>query len=261
MHTRTVFGIILGFCLVCGGSSRLRAATYYNMQQYDGNGVAGAVGNGFLQFSNNSSTIRANFVKGMGSFTDNLVIFIDTTPGGFTSTASLSDKNTILETSISGLGLSRSVANFAPGFEADYAIALGLGTGSAVYKLVNDSTGPHLELVRSGLNLQYTDNPNAPSYSFQFTWGDIGLPNANTNFFKFESSYINSSGARSLQSFEDLTGQDAFRTVTFTNYDTYGVPPVPENTNAALAVFGGLVVIFTVGKRACHYRQPKASDR
>jgi hypothetical protein len=102
----------------------------------------------------------------------------------------------------------------------------------------------------------YIDSPNHPTYSFQFDWIDIGLPNSNTNFFKFETTYITSNGSRTLQSFEGLTGKDGYDFVTFTNYDTYGVPPVPENTNVALAVFGGLVLTFGLGKKAgCYFKR------
>ena len=247
MQTRTFCQWVLGlFLLLCPG--QLRAALY-NFQEYEGNGVAGAIGSASLQFSNNNYTVYANLIKGIGSFVDNLVIFVDTAPGGFTTTSAFNDKG-LLESAISGFSVSRSVATFAPGFEADYAIALGVNSGSAVYKLVNDASGPHLELVRSGLNFRYTDSPNHPTYSFQFDWADIGLPNRNTNFFKFETTYITSSGSRSLQSFEGLTGKAGFDFVTFTNYDTYGVPPVPENTNMALAVFGGIMLAFGLGKRA-----------
>ncbi len=224
-------------------------AALYNYQMYQGNGVAGAVGDATLALSNNTTTVYANFVKGIGSFVDNLVIFVDSSAGGFTSTSRFSDKGNALESSISGFKVSRSVATFAPGFAADYAIALGVNSGSAVYKLVDDATGTHLELVRSGLNFVHTDTPNNPSYSFQFDWADIGLPSLSTNFFKFETSYITGNGNRSLQSFEGLTGNVGYDFVTFTNYDTYGVQPVPENTNAALAVFGGIAVTCALGNR------------
>lgn len=254
INARLLFGLALcGFALLSPPAS-LRAAGYYNYQSYDGNGVGGAVGNATLALSNNNYTVYANFVKGIGSFSDNLVIFIDTVSGGYSTTGVFSDYNNAQEASISGYrGLSRSTANFAPGFQADYAIVLGINIGSGIYKLVDDGTGPHVQLIRDGLNFVFTDSPNHPSYSFQFDWADLGLPNRNTNFFKFETSYISSNGYRSLQSFEDLTGEEGYKTINFTNYDTYGVPPVPENTTSALAVFGGLAGVAALGKR---FRRP-----
>src|ERR1700716_2789441 len=99
-------------------------AAMYNTQTYNGNGVAGAVGNASLTMSNSTSVVYAKLTKGIGSFQENLVIFIDCAPGGFTSTSPFSDKATALETAISGVKLSRSTANFAADFQADYAIAL-----------------------------------------------------------------------------------------------------------------------------------------
>jgi hypothetical protein len=250
---RSTFSLlaVCTFLFSFSGVSSL-AAMYNNYQMYPGNGVEGPVGNATLALSNSTTTVRANFIKGIGSFVDNLVIFIDCAPGGYTSTRSFSDNATPLESAVSGYKVSRSVGNFAPGFEADYAIALGVNSGSAVYKLVDDGAGPHLQLVRSGLNFVYVDSPNHASYSFQFDWADIGLPNQATNFFKFESTYITSNGWRWLQSFEGLTGTAGFdNTITFTNYDTYGVPPVPENTTVALAVFGGFALVVAWRNRVC----------
>jgi hypothetical protein len=235
------FASLLGWCVVVFllSQNNTRAAMY-NYQMYPGNGVAGAVGNATLAMSNTTSTVRVNFVKGIGSFSDNLVIFVDTAPGGYASTSPFSDRLNALQSAVSGYNTQRSVANFAPGFEADYAIVIGVNSGSAVFKLVDDGTGPHLQLVRNGLNFVVTDSPNHPSYSFQFDWVDIGLPAQATNFFKFETSYISSNGYRRLQSFETVTGTEGFNTINFSNYDTYGVPPVPENTTVALGIFGGI---------------------
>jgi hypothetical protein len=262
MNTRALFLLICAICFFTFSCSRVSAA-YYNWQAYNGNGVAGAVGNATLQMSNNQYTVYANFIKGIGSFIENFVIYIDCAPGGFTSTASLSDKGTALETAVSGFGLNRSTATFAPGFAADYAIALGINSGSALYKLVNDATGPHLQIVTEALNFVHTDSPNHPSYSFQFDWAYLGLPNKNTNFFKFETTYITSNGYRTLESFEGLTGNRGYDFVTFTNFDTYGVPPIPESTNIALALFGGIVLTVGLGKRARSYfkQKPRSTSR
>ncbi len=251
MQMRIFPAAFVAHCLLLAPTPLAAALAGYNYQEYHGVGIGGAVGDGTLQLSNNTTTVRANFIKGPGnSFVDNLVLFVDTVPGGFTTTSVFSDKANTLESSVSGYSTLRSVATFAPGFGADYAIALGVNSGSAVYKLVDDATlGPHLELVRWGLNFLYTDSPNHATYSFQFDWADLGLPNRNTNFFKFESTYITGTGSRSLQSFEGLTGKPGFDFVTFTNYDTYGVPPIPENSNVALAIFGGLVLAIGIGSK------------
>jgi hypothetical protein len=241
--------IVLGLFLL--SSVRLSAA-YYNRQDYQGNGLGGGIlGHGSLQMSNNTTTVRANFIKGAGSFTDSLVIYIDSVPGGLSTTANLNNNANAMESAISGYKISRSVANFAPGFGADYAIVLGINSGSGIYRIVENGSSPYIEQIHL-LTTGPMDNGSLPSYYFQFDWTDIGLTAANTNFFKFESTYITSTGSRMLDSFEGLTGTGGFNTITFTNFDTYGVQPIPENTNAALAIFGGIVISVVVIQRVRH---------
>src|SRR5579859_3554472 len=150
---------VLGFL----ASQNTARAAMYNYQMYPGNGVAGAVGNATLGMSNNTTTVKVNFVKGIGSFSYNLVLFVDSAPGGFTGTSRLFDNTNALYSAVSGFNTQKSIANFAPGFGADYAIVVGVNSGSAVFKLVDDGTGPHLQLVRNGLNFVVTDSPNHPS--------------------------------------------------------------------------------------------------
>jgi hypothetical protein len=223
-------------------------AAYYNRQSYPGQGRAGVVGSGTLMMSNSTATVYAGFDKGTGSFTDNLVMFIDSGPGGYTTTSVFSDRANPQETAISGYSVSRSIANFAPGFAADYAIVVGVNNGGGIYQLVDDGTGPYALLVRS-ITLNPPGDPNTPQLYWQFDWTDIGLPRGNTNFFKFETSLISQNGYRFLQSFEGITGEEGYKTITFTNYDTYGVQPIPENTTAALGVFGGVAAIISVVAR------------
>lgn len=224
-------------------------AAYYNRQTYYGTGGAGPVGDSNLSMSNNASSILVGFNKGTGSFSDNLVMFIDSAPGGFTTTSGFTNNANALEIAISGYKTSRSVANFAPGFAADYAIVVGVNNGCGIYKLVNDGTGPNLQLIRN-FNISPPGSPNYPQYNWQFDWADIGLSNGNTNFFKFETSLITATGSRALQSLEVVTGTSGFGTITFSNYDTYGVQPVPENTSVALAIFGGIAVLVAVTSRS-----------
>jgi hypothetical protein len=213
------------------------SAAYYNRQSYPGQGAAGVIGSSTLSMSNSISTVYVGLNRGSGSFTDNLVMFIDSVPGGYTTTSGFPDRANPLETAISGYSSGRSTANFAPGFAADYAIVVGVDNGCGVYQLVTDDLGTHVVQLRT-FNIAPIGEPNAPQFWWQFDWSEIGLPRANTNFFKFETSLISQYGYRYLQSFEGFTGVQGFNTVTFTNYDTYGVPPIPEATTSALAIFG-----------------------
>ena len=124
------------------------AAAYYNMQSYSGKPSVGSVGGGTLSMSNMTDRVYAGFTRGTYAFQYNLVMFIDSVPGGYTTTGVLSDKADIRQTAISGYGTSRSTANFAPGFAADYAIVVSVSSGSGLYKIVDDGTGPHLQQIR-----------------------------------------------------------------------------------------------------------------
>jgi hypothetical protein len=213
-------------------------AAYYNRQSYEGQGAGGVVGSGTLSMSNSAATVYVGLDRTRGSFTDNLVMFIDTGPGGYTTTGVFSDKGSVQEIAISGNNVERSTANFAPDFAADYAIVVSVNNGCGIYQLLDDGTGPHVALIRN-FNIAPPGDPNTPQFWWQFDWSDIGLQRANTNFFKFETSLISINGYRYLQSFEGITGVQGYDAITFTNYDTYGVPPIPETTTTALGILGG----------------------
>ena len=217
---------------------------------YSGNGSTGAggpVGQGSLNLTDNGTTISATFNKGGSAgtgFNDVLVLFVDSVSGVFTDTTHFSDStSTGLRRAVSGLinTDNRSTAIFAPGFTADYAIAVSVDFGAAVFHLVSGGPGS-LELIRN-IPFSPTDSKTRPTYNFSFDWADVGLDSSSAKNLRFESSYITQTGSRSLESFESLSGTAGFGgTVTFNNYDLYPLPLVPEPANAALAVFGGIVV-------------------
>ena len=207
----------------------------------------GEVGNGSLTLKDNGITVSGTFTRGGGApFDGDLVLFIDCAPGGFSSTSTFTDNSGELTRAISGLnefGTKRSTANFASGFTADYAIALGLNPGGVIYHLAQTDSGPVLEYLGSAY-LSPRDSPISATYTFSFDWQTIGLPNSRTNFFKFETVYATQFGANSKESFESVGGSSGWGgTLNFSNYDVYGVDPVPEMTSAALVVFGGILLI------------------
>jgi hypothetical protein len=222
----------------------------------------GEVGNGSLTLSDNGITVSATFTRGTAPFDGDLVLFIDCVPGGFTSTSTFTDTSSELTRAISGLndtGTKRNIANFAPGFAADYAVAVGVNPGGVIYRLTQTSSGPAIEWVGSAY-LSPTDQQIASAYTFRFDWQQIGLPRSRTNFFKFEALYASALGGRSLESFESVSGSGGWgATLNFSNYDVYGVNPVPETTNAALAVFGGMMII--AGTANSHRRALKRKAR
>jgi hypothetical protein len=206
----------------------------------------GEIGNGSLDLKDNGVTVTATLTRGGAPFDGDLVLFIDCVPGGFTSTSVFSDNSSELTRAISGVdasGTMRNIANFAPGFTADYAIAVGVNPGGAIYHLAQSGSGTILEYLGSAY-FSPQDSQIFATYTFSFDWQKIGLPRSRTNFFKFESIYATQLGRRSTESFESLTGSGNWgSTLKFSNDDVYGVNPVPETTNTALVVFGGIIVI------------------
>jgi hypothetical protein len=216
------------------------AALYYGNNQPSG----GAVSGGSLQLTDNGTTVSATFNRGSDYFAENLVLFIDSVAGGFGSTLNFGDTANQLTRNISGINSdasARSVATFASGFAADYAIVVGYqNPNGGLYRLANGGSDSMERLANVVLNPG--DSQTSSSYTFSFSLSDIGLPAGSGNYFKLESSYVNVLGSRTLQSFQSLSGSAGYNPVTFGNYSTYGVEPVPEMSNVALIIFGGMAV-------------------
>jgi hypothetical protein len=217
---------------------------------YSGNNQPpdGAVSGGSLQLTDNGTSVSATFTRGSGWFAENLVLFIDSVAGGFSSTSGFRDTLNPITCNISGIssdGSSRALATFASGFAADYAIVVGYqNPNGGLYQLANGGSESLNKL--GNVVLTPGDSQTSSSYTFSFNLGDIGLPSGSGNYFKFESTYVNVTGSRTLQSFESLSGTGSangnWNPVTFGNYSTYGVDPVPEMSNVALMIFGGMAV-------------------
>ena len=212
---------------------------------YSGNGdtsFSGVVGKGSLSLTDNGTTVSGNFTKGPSDFNDILVLFIDSKTGGFTTTSGFTDSGSRLTRGISGIDGTgnRAIANFASGFTADYAIALrprSAADPEQLFQLVNSGS-----LTRIGsVSLNPVGTAASSSYTFSFNWSDIGVTPGAGATFKFESTYISDTGFRSLESFESLTGFTGWDTISFNAFDTY-ISAVPEMTNPALAIFGGIVL-------------------
>jgi len=137
------FGIHSGFGDVWGGHSELHLDS----------DVAG--------------NVQLGFVQGPGSFSDIAVIYIDSVPGGFADTTTLTDDSDPQRAAISGtVGVNSSDLAFGTGFEADYAIAWDSLPGPALYELY--AGGDH-RYVRSLTSSTATDRET------EFPLSDIGL--------------------------------------------------------------------------------------
>jgi hypothetical protein len=216
---------------------------------YNGNGntsFGGAVGTGSLSLTDNGATVTGTVTRGSGSFLDVLVLFIDSKAGGYSTTSGFTDSSSFLTKAVSGIDGTgnRAIADFASGFSADYAIALrpkSAANPDQLFQLIN--SGAHTAL--GDVELTPVGNGSIASYTFSFNLSDIGLtPGAGVSF-KFQSTYIGDNGSRSLESFESLTGDQGWWSVSFGTYNTYTLAPVPEASNVALVLFGMLAL--TVG--------------
>jgi hypothetical protein len=214
---------------------------------YNGNGntsFGGVIGTGSLTLSDNGSIVTGTINKGSGDFTDILVIFIDSKAGGFSTTTDFTDSSGILTRGVSGIDGTgnRSVADFAAGFSADYAIALrprSVAESQQLFQLANN--GSHTAL--GSVNLDPLSTQTSSTYTFSFNVADIGLTAGSGASFKFESTYIAGSGIRSLESFESLTGEQGWLSVSFDSFNTYTLAPVPETTTVSLAIFGIFILV------------------
>ncbi|MDX1965330.1 MAG: PEP-CTERM sorting domain-containing protein [Pirellulales bacterium] len=125
--------------------------------------------------------------QGGGNLFNQGVIYIDSIPGGFTSTASFTDGADPLRRAISGFngfgGSGNTLLLFAPGFEADYAIGIESGF-AGLWQL---SAGSHTFL--SAVNLTPTGNPNASAFEINTTLASIGVPLGGS--FDYVMTYLN----------------------------------------------------------------------
>jgi hypothetical protein len=133
--------------------------------------------------SSEAGQLNVGMVLGPAGFVDRGVIYLDTMPGGFTSTVPMTDDTDTLRKMISGLSSNQSAdLVFAPGFEADFAIAF------------NEFFAGVWEL-RSGTLHGYTTNAyinssdGKLSYEMNLPMWDIGMLPGHT--LKYISTYGN----------------------------------------------------------------------
>ena len=178
----------------------LSLSAYAQTTTYNGNGATGfggPFGNGMLTFSSDGTTLSGTLTPGNNSGTptgsgqiyDEAVIYIDSQAGGFTDTSTLTAAQTngnvdFLQQAAAGTnGTLRSTVDFAPGFGADYVLALSPTQAQfgALYAIT--STGG-LNFVQS---VNITPVGAAGPYTFSFALANIGSPTS----FNFSTTYLN----------------------------------------------------------------------
>jgi hypothetical protein len=235
---------------------------------YVGNGnsgFGGAVGGGSLQIVNDSlGALNFTFTRGAGNFNDALVLYFDSTGGGFASTANFNDQADLLRQAISGASggtngsgeaLTRSIVAFNTGFNADFAVAVATNF-AGLWSLAN-GTNNSLPFV-TAVGLAPTDNASAASYTWSLNVTNLGLSINSGQSFKFIGTYLNSGNSfRSDEAFGfSIAGGNpgsaapgSYPTTTAASELSFTTVPEPS-TYALLALSAAGLAGYAVRRRA-----------
>jgi PEP-CTERM motif len=241
------FRMTLLASLLAGMAVTVQSATYSG----NGNsGFGGPIGLGSLTLTDNGTTVSGTVNKGPNGFNDVLVLYIDSSAGGFADTSGFGDGADGLRKAISGFdgAANRSLLTFGGGFSPDYAMALGPSSDSfgGLWQLANGGANS-LNFINS-VNLNPTGNNNSPTYTFSFNVSDIGLsPNSGATFRLF-GTYISNSGFRSDEAVAGndvgAQGWNPFLQTAFVSYTI-----VPEPSAAALLGLGVAASVVLLRRR------------
>ena len=220
-----------------------------------GTSFGDVLGNSTLEVTASGSAVNSTLTTGLGDLNDFVVIYIDSIVGGATNTAAFVDTGAsnldLNRSAISGFGGgNRSIVNFAPGFEADFAISFNPGSGGnsgfgGLWQLDNNSNFTFVDSI----NLSPTGTATATNYTFDFDFSEIGITSADP--FDFVATYLNSSNA--FRSNEAIGASDAPSggtnigngALTFSSFETFN-QAIPEPTSVAL-MFG--ICLFGASRR------------
>lgn len=209
---------------------------------YTGNtlsGFGGAVGQGQLTIADDGTTITIHLIKGTsGSLNDHVVIYVNTKPGGFNTTANFTDVGDDLRKAISGFdGTNRSILTLP--FFADYAIAFDQNFGG-VWELI--SNGSHNYIGPA--NLTPTGTTTAADYQLSFNKSLLGIT-GNVGF-TFLVTYISTTAYRSNE-FIGTSGPATnigWGNYTATSYLAYGSPAALAFTKVSAQAANGSVRLY-----------------
>ena len=217
----------------------LLAAWSVSAEEYHGNGdtsSGGAIGNGTLTLSDDGTNISGTLTVG-GSMNDVLVLYLQTGPGGFTSTAGFNDQSDACRQAISGVSASgRSLLTFASGFQPNYAIALApaaAGTGG-LWQL---ASGGNNSLVYLG-SINLAPLNNSGPYTFSFPGALIGMIPSVRSTIQVFGIYVRTDGSRSTEAIAgNLTGAQGWNPFTQTAYASYTFDPAAVLVKLPLGVW------------------------
>jgi hypothetical protein len=236
--------------LICFTASALVFCFSAAAATYSGNGnsgFGGPVGLGSLTLTDNGTTVSCQVNKGPNGFNDVLVLYLNSTAGGFADTSGFADGADGLRRAISGFdgGANRSLLTFTGGFLPDYAIALGPASANfgGLWQLGNGGANS-LNFITS-VNLNPTGNNNSPTYTFSFNVSQIGLTPNSGSTFTLLGTYISTGGFRSDEAVAgNDVGAQGWNPFLQTASVSYTIVPEPSTLALfGLAALSGLVCL------------------
>ena len=216
-----------------------------------GTGFGGPVGLGSLSVSDDPVTgMTMTLNRGTNGLNDALVLYLDTVAGGINDNSTLGDNGDGGRTAISGTNNgnpSKSLVTFAPGFGADYAMAVENGF-IGVFDLSNPTNFTFL------FGQAQSGSPTDPSYTISITpaqMAQIGLTAGSGQTFFFEGSYISTSAYRSNETIgasvtvpADGSGNAGFSNPqVFSADNAYTLSVAPEPASIGLIGLAGLAAL------------------
>lgn len=199
---------------------------------FNGNGNGGfgePIGGSNMVWTDDGSKITVTFTKGVGGYSDAMVIYISTGASGRNSVNSdVDDQGDPLRRAISSAGTNASDITLPLGFEATHAIGINTGFGG-LWSIPNSGTIVDNDLnFVTGVNSSFISS--SASFTFEFTWANLGL-SANDPIH-FVATYLNAiDGFTSDEGYGSglPSGNPGGGAITFNSYFEY--PSGVEITN------------------------------
>ncbi len=162
--------------------------TYYGTA--NGGITSGKISDGTLQLSGTvGSSISFTFNRGTTAPMDGyLVLFLDSTAGGYANTTSFTDVGEGPRSAITGYagGSSRARTYFAEGFTADYALVMNPSVGVQLWQLGAGTLADPQVLL--------TGDQNLTTFNCTLERDALGMSDAGA--LRFEALYMNGYGSR-----------------------------------------------------------------